>query len=151
MWFFKFFWQNFFLWPNEIQNLSSHGSIFWPPKSSDWLSDLFGQRKKFCQKNFKNHEISSSDQISLKASLSSWGVKIWIHGSLSFEFHENQNTGFWENGLQKIAIFRLIFLKNEASLQLKNFFPYFGISLRGFLTQNLKKIPKHFWLIASKP
>ena len=119
-----------------IKNLSSHGSIFWPPKSSDWLSDLFGQRKKFLDFWSFFDKISSSDQVSLKAGLSSWGVKIWTHRSLSFKFHENQKTGFWENGLQKIAIFRLIFLKNEASLGLENFFPHFGISLRGFVPQN---------------
>ena len=127
---------------HEIQNLSSYGSIFWPPKSSDWLSDLFGQRKKFCQKNFKNHKISSCDQISLKASLSSWGVKIWTHGSLSFEFDENQKTGFWENGLQKIPVFRWIFLKNEASLGPKKFFLHFGINIRLFVPQNSKKNTK---------
>ena len=121
---------------HQIQNLSSNRSIFWPPKRSDHPSDLFGQRKKFCQKNFKNHEISSCNQISLKASLSSLGVKILTHRSLSFVFHENQKTGFWENGLQKIAIFRWIFLKNEASLGPQNFFPHFGISFRGFVHLN---------------
>ena len=136
---------------HKIQNLSSHESIFWPPKNSDHLSDLFGQGTKFCDFWHFFDKISSSDQISLKGGLSFWGVKIWTHGSLSFELHENQKTGFWENGLQKIAIFRWIFLKNEASLGLENFFHHFGISLRGFVPQIKKKIPKNVWLIASKP
>ena len=115
----KFFEDHFLKNPSfdfhQIQNLSSHGSIFWPPKSSDYLSNLFGQRKKFCQKNVKINKILCYNQISLKGSLTSWGVKIWTHESLSFEFDENQKTGFWENGLQKIPIFRAVFLKNEAS------------------------------------
>ena len=112
------------------------GPYFDPQRAQTGFLDLFGQRKKFRDFWSFFDKISSSDQVSLKAGLSSWGVKIWTHRSLSFKFHENQKTGFWENGLQKIAIFRLIFLKNEASLGLEKFFPHFGISLRGFVPQN---------------